>query len=176
MKNKLQQIDGVFKTSFLTFSDQRGKFRRIYTKDYFKSFGATLKFKQINLSVNPRKYTLRGMHYQCKSSGEHKYIICVSGKIQLVLMDTRKYSNTYLQSLSCFMDAESDFGIFIPAGVATGWITLQSQTKILYIMGADYDATLSKNFSYKDPLIKNLWVTKPKVISVKDKDAPHFKK
>jgi dTDP-4-dehydrorhamnose 3,5-epimerase len=176
MKIKKNQIQGVLKISFLIFNDARGKFSRIYSKEFFPKLKKQFVFKQVNLSSNPKKYTLRGMHYQSKSSGEHKFIICVSGSIQLVLFDTRRKSKTYLKTISFSMDSNSEFGVFVPAGVATGWITLKNETNILYLMGANYDASLSKNFNYCDPLLRDVWKHKAKIISKKDKNAKFFRK
>ena len=45
--------------------------------------------KQINLSENKKKGTLRGLHFQAKPFSESKIVICLKGRIFDVVLDLR---------------------------------------------------------------------------------------
>ena len=77
------------------FIDKRGYFFRDFCNNELKK----IKFyiKQINISFNKKKYTLRGFHYQQKPFKEDKIISCIAGEILNVCIDLRKKSKTYLK-------------------------------------------------------------------------------
>ena len=78
------------------FRDKRGVFYR----DFCKNELSKIKFdiKQINISFNNKKHTLRGFHYQIKPNEEKKIITCISGSILNISIDLRRKSKTYLKN------------------------------------------------------------------------------
>ena len=61
-----------------TFIDHRGSFTPIDLKCGPES---VKKWLQANISINPEKYTFRGLHYQSFETAQSKYIKVVQGKI-----------------------------------------------------------------------------------------------
>ena len=59
-----------------TFKDNRGSFTAFDCKDW----------EQTNVSINPSKYTFRGMHYQTNPP-QTKYLKVVQGSIIDILYD-----------------------------------------------------------------------------------------
>ena len=62
-----QKIDGVFLIKPKLFKDDRGIFRRHFCNEEFSSYKLASGVKQANLSINYKKGTLRGFHYQKKT-------------------------------------------------------------------------------------------------------------
>ena len=93
--NKMQ-IDGLNVYKGSTFSDSRGKFSRVFDSDWFSSIGFTP--MQINVSSNPFRHTLRGMHFQVDGEPENKLMTLLSGVVFLSIVDLRPKSISYLDT------------------------------------------------------------------------------
>lgn len=147
------------------FADDRGEFLRFF--DDRKMFLENKKIKQVNISKNPFKYTLRGLHYQVGKESEHKIMYLNHGSIFLVVVDLRKSSKSYLEKFEITLNCEDNKTIFIPAGCATGWLSLKKYTEIVYLMYDRFEDCIYSGLRYDDPTLK-IWPSKPKVISEKD--------
>ena len=67
-----------------TFIDDRGSFTPI---DLHCGPESVNNWLQANISVNPEKFTFRGMHYQAFETAQNKYVKVVQGKIIDFLYD-----------------------------------------------------------------------------------------
>ena len=65
------------------FKDKRGTFSPLDLSKLDKNW------IQSNISVNPRKYTLRGLHFQKNEYAQAKLIKVISGKILDFVIDMR---------------------------------------------------------------------------------------
>ena len=154
--------------------DERGVFRRSYCQDEFSKYGIDFKVKQGNISENLHKHTLRGFHYQLPPSNESKIITCVTGALYNVVLDIRIKSKTYKQWAALEISSKKRESIYIPAGCANAFLTLEKNTVIQYFMGDFYKPKLYRGFRYDDPYFSIKW-PKPKVISRKDLSFKKFK-
>jgi len=154
-------------------NDKRGYFIRDFCKKELKK----LKFniKQINISYNRKKYTLRGFHYQKKPYGEDKIITCLSGKILNVSIDIRKKSKTYLQVFKKILSDKNHQSLYIPIGFANAYLTLKPKTKILYYMSQYYKNKNALDIRYNDHAFNIMWPFKIKTISDIDISFRDFK-
>jgi len=156
------------------FTDTRGDFLKIFSpqNDFLKSF----EVKQVNLVKNPEPFTLRGLHYQEKEFSESKFFRVLSHSAQIVFVDLRLESSTYVQTSSLIID-KSTTGILIPKGFATGYITLNKDTDILYCSDNIYSPGNEKGIRWNDPKFKIIWANEnsPILISDKDKMLPDWK-
>ncbi len=148
------------------FIDDRGKFTRIFDRNIIKSSDRDI--CQINISNNPIKFTLRGLHYQINGESEHKILRVSRGEIYLAIVDLRKNSSTYLNKFEKQVSSDDDISYFIPAGCATGWLSLTSNTEIIYLMYDFYENCSYSGARYDDPALDIKWPALPKVISKKD--------
>jgi dTDP-4-dehydrorhamnose 3,5-epimerase len=162
-------INGLKIQKIRTNIDARGSFTRLYDTDYFIE---NFSIKQINLSDNPKQGTLRGMHFQVSGPPENKYINIISGLIYLVVVDLRIDESTYLNVNQTLFSAEEDNALYIPAGCATGWLSLAEGTKIIYSMSSRYEECTYGGFRYNDPRFSINWPSSPIVISDKDLSWP----
>jgi len=166
------QIDDLKIYNVSAFSDSRGKFSRVFDSDWFSSIGFTA--MQINISSNPYKHTLRGMHFQVDGEPENKLMTLLSGIAFLSLVDLRPKSRSYLNVFTKQVSAEEGESIYIPAGCAAGWISLSNDVQIHYVMSSRFEHNSYDGFKFDDPFFYIPWPVKPKIISEQDRNWPIF--
>lgn len=153
--------------------DKRGVFKRLFCTKEFISRKINVKIKQINISTNNTKHTLRGLHYQLGRWAEDKIIYCTKGKLFFVALNIDKKSKNYLKYKTEIIEEFDDKIIFINKNNATGFLTLQKNTEIIYFMTNFYNEKSANGILYNDPKINIKWPFKPVIISKKDRS---FKK
>ncbi len=136
-------------------------------------------FVQINQSINYLKGTFRGFHYQKSPYTDEKLIRCISGSVLDIVVDIRKRSKTYMKYFSVELTAENKKMLYVPAGFAHGFITLEDNSQLIYQHTAYYIPNQEASINYKDPVISLKLPIDIKVISEKDLKVPfidtHFK-
>lgn len=152
--------------------DPRGAFARTFCVDEFAAAGLVSEYVQSNQSWNLKRGTLRGMHFQHPPFAEVKYIRCIRGAVWDVIIDIRQGSPTFLQHVGVELSAANHVGIYVPAGFAHGFITLEDDTELVYMHSARYAPGSEGGFRYDDPRLGIAWPTQPEVMSDKDKVYP----
>jgi dTDP-4-dehydrorhamnose 3,5-epimerase len=153
-----------------THRDVRGYFRRMYGVDCPGAYFDTGP-KQVNLSQNTRRGTVRGMHFQ-KPEMETKIVSCIAGRIFDVLIDIRDSSPNYLKWTAYELDETSGKFLLVPKGFAHGFQTLTDDVKILYFHDRAYDANFSRRLNPRDPDLAIDWPLDISEISEADANAP----
>ena len=74
MKILKQKIKGVFLIKPEPIKDIRGMFRRHFCISELKKYGISSSVEQANISENPKKGTLRGLHFHRETHQEAKTI------------------------------------------------------------------------------------------------------
>jgi hypothetical protein len=87
MRFKALPIQGVFEVEAEPHADMRGAFARLYCPAEFASAGIDFNPVQINLSTNPARGTLRGLHFQDPPFAEAKLVRAVRGRAFVQAMD-----------------------------------------------------------------------------------------
>ena len=118
--------------------DERGFFGRSWCEDEFAEHGLHLPPLQANLSFNPRKGTLRGMHYQLAPYEETKLVRCTRGAILDVIVDLREESDSYGQWIGVELTADNYRMLLVPTRFAHGFLTLTDDTDVCYQVSAKY--------------------------------------
>jgi len=154
--------------------DERGSFRRHFCQEEYKKNRLEFNIVQSNISENPKKYTLRGFHYQIQPFEENKTLTCLSGSFYDVIIDLRLGSDTFMKSMSVELVAGDNLTLFVPAGCANAYLTLEDSTVILYYMSEFFAPKSYRGFRYNDPSFSIDWPYKPEIISSKDKNFPDF--
>ena len=165
-------IEGVFTAHLSPFKDERGSFVRMFCQDEFKVIGMNKHIVQVNHSVNNKKGTFRGFHYQNPPFSETKIIRCVRGEVWDVVIDIRKNAPTSLKHFAIKLTADNDTMIVIPDGMAHGFITLADNSELIYFHTALYAPGFEGAIRYDDPAIGIKLPIRPTVISEKDKSYP----
>ena len=159
---------------FSSYSDHRGLFSRKYCKKELKDIYFDI--KQINISKNFKKGTVRGLHYMKSPSKEKKIVICLSGEIFDVLVDIRKKSKTFKKIIKIHLSEDKLLGIYIPNGFAHGFQSLKKNTTLLYLHSDFYKKSLDVGISPLQKSLKIKWPLKISNISQKDINLPEIEK
>ena len=154
--------------------DERGFFARTFCQDEFKRHGLNLNIVQCNLSYNRRKSTLRGMHYQAAPYGEAKLVGCIRGAIHDVVIDARPNSKSFKQWISVELTDENRRWVYIPEGLAHGFLTLRDHTEVFYQMSEFYRPEFSCGIRWNDPAFNIDWPSEVLVVSDRDRNYPDF--
>jgi dTDP-4-dehydrorhamnose 3,5-epimerase len=153
--------------------DERGWFMRIYSEDLFKNnihgFD-NKKWVQSNHSYSKEKYTWRGLHFQKKPFQETKLVRCISGSVIDFVVDIRADSKTFLKYFEIELSSINKKMIYIPAGFAHGFFTLEDNTEMIYLHDKYYNAEFESGLNYRDPLINLKLPYSPNVVSQRDEN------
>ncbi|GHT36796.1 dTDP-4-dehydrorhamnose 3,5-epimerase [Planctomycetales bacterium] len=155
-------------------SDDRGCFTRLFCAKELQQINFHKPLVQINEVFSKQKGTLRGLHYQKPPHSEAKIIKCLLGAVQDVIVDVRKDSPTFLKWFSTELSPENDTMLFVPEGFAHGYLTLQDNTAVLYMVSEFYAPESETGIRYNDPLLNIEWKAEPAVISEKDRNYPYL--
>jgi dTDP-4-dehydrorhamnose 3,5-epimerase and related enzymes len=173
--NRLQinttDLKGVLQINHDPFEDARGSFSRVFSLEDLDSFLPRTQISQVNISQNPLKGTIRGMHFQTETAPDTKIIRCLSGSILDVVIDVRPESETFLQSQTFHLNSINKNGLLVPHGFAHGFQTLQTDTSILYLHTSQYVASSQRTLNPFDPIFDLTWPIDDPTISEKDMTA-----
>ena len=168
-------IPGVVEVLLQPQGDDRGSFARTYCEATFRAHGLEPVGVQGNISVNARRGTLRGLHFQAPPAEEAKLVRCVRGRMFDVAVDLRVDSPTFRQWTSVELDGDRGNALYIPRGCAHGFLTLVDDTIADYRMGAVYVAELAGGVRWNDPAFGIPWPFAPLHISERDASFPDFR-
>lgn len=113
------------------FSDARGRFVKTYHKEYFQENGINIEFAEEFYSSS-KKNVIRGMHFQLPPSEHDKLVYCIQGRVLDVFLDIRRSSSTYGQSMGIELSGENARSLFLPKGIAHGFLSLEDDTVMVY--------------------------------------------
>lgn len=154
--------------------DERGWFNRTWCRKSAAAAGIQIDPIQMNLSFNKSKGTLRGMHYQAEPHGEAKVVGCLTGAIFDVVIDLRPDSPTFRKFQAFELNQDEPTQLYIPKGLAHGFLTLTDNTRVSYLMGAAYVPGSARGIRWDDPAFKIPWPFPPVVVSEKDGEYPNY--
>jgi dTDP-4-dehydrorhamnose 3,5-epimerase len=153
-------------------ADDRGSFSRAFCKQEFADTGLSFDIVQSNLAYTKKAGVVRGLHYQEPPMQERKLVRCVSGAVHDVLVDMRLDSPTFRKALQTRLDAKNRNALFVPAGVAHGYQTLENDTEFFYMTDQYYSPGLEKGVRYCDPALGVTWPLEPRDVSERDRNWP----
>ncbi|MDD3266035.1 MAG: dTDP-4-dehydrorhamnose 3,5-epimerase [Burkholderiales bacterium] len=169
------EISDVILIKPKSFGDDRGFFMESYRKSLFHENGIMEEFIQDNHSKSA-KGVLRGLHYQLDPKAQGKLVRCVKGSVFDVAVDIRRGSPTFAKWVGYELSEENKQMLWIPAGFAHGFVTLEDNTEFLYKTTGEYAPDCDRGIKYDDPEIGIKW---PKldalILSEKDKKQPLLK-
>jgi len=143
----MKLIETKIKGAFVLFDefkeDSRGGFCKFYNEQIFKSNNLDFNPKEIYYNFS-NKNVIRGMHFQSPPHDHKKLIKCISGKILDVILDIRKESPTYLKYDTISLTENDGKSIFLPKGIAHGFLSLVDNTIVLYNVSSVYNINYDK--------------------------------
>lgn len=174
MKFFATDIDGVLLLETEPVADDRGDFARSYCADEFAAAGLDFDPVQMNISRNKTRGTLRGLHYQDAPHPDPKVVRCTRGRIFDVAVDLRAGSATFCQWVSAELSPETQNALIVPAGCAHGFITLEDDSDVQYLMGARYVPELARGVRWNDTAFGIAWPIPPVTLAPRDAAYPDF--
>ena len=163
-------IPGAYFIEPECITDERGYFARSYCSQEFAEHGIDFLPVQSNVSYNKSAFTLRGMHFHAAPYEETKLVRCSAGRLFDVAVDLRESSPTYKKWIGVELSRKNGCALFIPAGCAHGFLTLEDETEVFYQMSPAYVAGYDRGFRWDDPDIGINWPAEPRVISMRDRE------
>lgn len=154
-------------------TDDRGFFSETYNLKELQKLGVKAKFVQDNFSFSRSKNVFRGLHFQSAPHAQAKLIRVLSGSILDIVVDLRKESASYLSHKMFNLSKRNFKQLYIPTGFAHGFLTLSSNTEVLYKTSDFHYPDLEKTLSCDDESlnIKLPVKTTDLIISEKDRNA-----
>ena len=167
-------LAGAFVLEAERLEDDRGFFARTFCRNDFREAGLEPDLVQCSLSFNHRKGTLRGMHYQAAPHDETKLVRCTMGAIHDVILDLRPDSPTFKESFGIELSADNRSALYIPAGLAHGFLTLADDTEVFYQMSVPFHPGAARGVRWNDPAFGIEWPAEPRILSDRDRTYPDF--
>jgi dTDP-4-dehydrorhamnose 3,5-epimerase len=165
-------ISGVFALELEPVHDSRGFFARTYSRTELAEHGIDFDVVQASVSSNDRRGTLRGMHLQRPPHEEAKLVRCLVGSVFDVVADLRAGSETQFSWLAVELTAMRRNALYIPPGVAHGFVTLEDGCELEYVISAEYEPSAAAGVRWNDPALGIEWPLEPQVISERDAAFP----
>ena len=156
--------------------DERGFFARTYDRAEFQARGLDPPVVQCSTSYNAHAGVLRGMHFQAEPHGEPKLVRCTRGAVFDVVVDLRSDSATHRRWFATELSAANGRGLYVPAGLAHGFQTLQDASELLYMMGHEYVPEAVRGVRWDDPAFAIEWPSAARrIISERDRTHPDYR-
>lgn len=150
------------------FGDDRGFFFESFNQIAFnQATGLEIKFVQDNHSKSARN-VLRGLHYQVQQP-QGKLVRVVQGEVFDVAVDIRRGSPTFGQWVGEILSADNKKQLWIPAGLAHGFLVLSDSAEFLYKTTDYYAPAHERCLAWNDPELAINWpISGAPILSAKD--------
>lgn len=176
MKTERLVIPDVLLLTPDVYSDARGYFLETYRQQWLDdALGRSIRFVQDNESLSSYG-VIRGLHYQMDPYAQNKLVRVVSGRVLDVVVDLRKSSDTFGQSLQIELDGAGKQMLFIPAGFAHGFAVLSEQAVFSYKVDTHYAPLHERGLAYDDPQLSIDWQIprEDRILAERDLTHPVF--
>ena len=130
-----QSIPGLFTVGRALTQDSRGSFHKIWCEA--PAFVPPMRMDEIYWSQS-RTGVARGMHFQVPPHEGRKLVFATAGKVRDMVIDLRIGSPTHGLLWEMDLSPESP-GVFIPAGCAHGFETLEGPATLVYVQEGNYN-------------------------------------
>jgi dTDP-4-dehydrorhamnose 3,5-epimerase len=148
--------------------DERGRFMETFRKEWFPQ--RSWEIIQANRS-DSKAGVLRGLHYHFH---QVDYWHVIKGKVRAGLFDLRPNSASYGQTQTIEMSEEKPLGLFIPVGVAHGFVALTEVT-LIYVVDNYYNGADEFGVAWNDPDIAMPWGVEAPLVSPRDAANPRWR-
>jgi dTDP-4-dehydrorhamnose 3,5-epimerase len=167
------RLQGAYLIDVERHTDERGFLARTFCEREFAEQGLPMRIVQSSTIHSPRRYTLRGLHYQEAPHAEIKLVRCTRGSIFLVMVDLRPESPTNGEWLGVELTAHNERLAYVPEGFAQGYQTLEDDAEVLYQMSHPYVPEAARGVRWDDPAFGIDWPpAEERLISERDRSWP----
>lgn len=141
------KLEGVYIIKNKIFSDNRGKFIKIYHEEEFKKLGLCTDFKESYFSIS-NKNVIRGMHFQLPPMDHEKLVYVTKGKVKDIIVDLRTNSKTRGEYIEVELSEENGYSVYIPKGLAHGFRAIEDNTITVYNVATVYNQECDYGIKY----------------------------
>jgi dTDP-4-dehydrorhamnose 3,5-epimerase len=89
-----------------------------------------------------------------------------------VLVDLRADQPSYLRHIAITLEARAHNAVFVPRGIAHGFLSLTDDAVVEYLIDTPYAPALARGVRWNDPAFGIAWPAEPQVISARDNAWP----
>ncbi len=165
-------IKGAWIARASVHHDDRGYFREWFKGEEIRTAtGFEFDVEQANISFS-NKGVLRGIHYSVAIQGQAKWVTCITGSIWDVVVDIRPKSPTFRKWIGVELVGGSGDAVLISGGLGHGFISLQDESTVAYLLTSKYSPTEEFEISPFDPELGISWPNTQFFLSDKDLSAP----
>ncbi len=172
MKITEMKIAGCFEICLNFRPDDRGFFIKTFINSVFQENNFAVTYSE-DFYTSSKKNVLRGMHFQLPPKALVKTVYCLNGKILDVFVDLRVNSPTYLQTESLILSPEIPRVLYLPKGIAHGFLSLQDDSVVCYKVDQEYDPVLDSGIRWDSFGFD--WPVKDPIVSQRDSQLPILK-
>jgi len=165
-------LPGALLIEHEVFADERGSFFESWNERAFAAAGSEARFVQENVSRS-RRWVLRGLHYQIRQT-QGKLVRVLSGEIFDVIVDLRRSSPAFGRSASVRLDAAGERSLWVPPGLAHGFLALAENTRVQYKVTDFWSREAERTLRWDDAALGIEWPLPAGVeplLSAKDRDG-----
>lgn len=154
-------------------ADSRGFFSEVFREDVLSAHGIDVRFVQENHSLSVEVGVVRGLHFQIPPFAQAKLLRVTAGAIFDVVVDLRRGSPSYGRHATFRLGAAEWNQLFVPAGFAHGFCTLEPNTEVVYKVDNYYSAEHDRGLLWNDPALGIAWPVGPAAAVLSDRDRRH---
>ncbi|MDD3096022.1 MAG: dTDP-4-dehydrorhamnose 3,5-epimerase family protein, partial [Candidatus Marinimicrobia bacterium] len=149
----------------------RGSLTKIYAGSLFRNLGIGTQIREVYYSVSGRN-VIRGMHFQAPPAQHGKLVSVSFGSVRDVILDLRKDGPHYGKTADILLSAERPHALYIPPGFAHGFLSLEDNTVMQYLVSAEHSPEHDKGIRWDSVNVD--WGVAEPVISDRDRRLPPF--
>lgn len=152
------------------FGDARGYFSETWNARTLAALGIEAVFVQDNHACNPRRGTLRGLHYQMSPCAQGKLLRVTRGGVLDVAVDIRRGSPRFGEHAAVLLSAENWRQLWVPPGFAHGYCTLEDDTEVQYKTTDYYSPSHERGIRWDDCTLAIDWRFDAAEVMVSERD------
>lgn len=168
-------IPGCYQITPKIFTDERGLFIKTFHSETLSKYSIDLDVKEEFYSIS-KKNVLRGLHFQTPPSAHNKLVYCPKGAVLDFFVDIRLDSPTYGQHLSIELNETNGVILYLPIGIAHGFLSLEDDSLMVYKTDCSYDPLADRGLNFSSCGIKLPIHSSDITISERDENLIKFDK
>lgn len=148
-------LNGAFLIENTMMQDNRGSFTKYYEQGVFRENGIDFHVSESFVTVSD-KNVIRGLHFQ-DNEPQAKLVTVLKGRVWDVIVDLRRDSVTFGEWRGYELSGSNGKSIYIPKGFAHGFVSMESQSIMLYQCQGTYLREFDTGIIYNDERLNIKW-------------------
>ena len=149
--------------------DNRGAFVKTYHEPTWRANGLQTDWVEEFHTVS-HKGVLRGFHFQTPPMEQAKVVSCEYGSVFDAVLDIRRGSSTYGLAYCQILDASNPLLMYVPVGMAHGYLVLSEDTVVSYRTTSVFSAENNTGIRWSSAGVA--WPSVQPIISDRDAGFP----